>query len=107
VTVYVIAAIPVAARPAAEAAVAPFLLGPGEVWAVPLSPGGSGPVSHYGLCAPVDDGGALYAMLPALAAAITGGAYHTVPVGGYVFGRDWIDWLSARGLAPAGSHTGD
>lgn len=105
-TDYVIAYVPAAARDAAEAAVAPYLLGPGAVWTVPLSPSGSAPATHYGLCAPLAGMGALYAALPALAAAFPGGDYHTVSVADYAVGRDWIDWLAARGLAPVNSNTG-
>lgn len=102
-TVYVIAYVPAAARAAAESLVGPYLTGPGAVWSVPLSADGSDPPTHYGLCAPVDSGGALAVALPALAAAVPGSAYHTVPPRQYSRQRDWLDWLAARGLMPVRS----
>lgn len=98
--VYVIGYVPVASRAAAETAVRPYLLGDGAVWAVPLSATGAAPATHYGLCAPVDDAGELYAALPALKAMFAGGDYHTVAVGEYTRATHWVGWLLARSLRP-------
>ena len=99
-TEYALAYVPAASRAAAEAAVAPYLLGPGNVFTVALSPSGALPATAYGCCAPLSDDGSLAAALPGLKAAIPGSDFHTVPVDSYIRDSDWVAWLAAAGLQP-------
>lgn len=101
-TVYVTYAVPAAAVAAAEAAVGPYLLGPGAVFAVPLCPH-PGPANaaatFFGGCAAVADSGGLYAALPALAVGVPGAMYRVIsPWRDYNPTADWHGWLAAAGL---------
>lgn len=70
--------VPVESAAAAEAAIAPYLSGPGEpIFAIPLGPAATGPVTHLGCSPPV--GAETLAALPALAAALGGAYYPPVP----------------------------
>lgn len=100
-TYYAIAYVPAGLRSAAEAAVAPFLLGSGAVWTVPLASTTAPTVTtHYGLCAAIHSDSELAAALPTLKAAFPGSDYHTVEADQYSFWWDWVQWLFARNLTP-------
>lgn len=97
-TTYVIAYVPAALRSAAESAIAPFLLSPGEVWTRKLSSNSGISCTHYGLCAPLDESGELAANLALLASTLPGGGYTTVSPDVYSRATHWVDWLAGRGL---------
>lgn len=100
-TNYVIAYVPAAFRYAAESAIAPYLLGAGDTFTVPLASTSAPTVlTHWGCCAPLSTTGQLFASLDSLVAAFPGSAYQVVDPDQYQLKRDWIDWLFAQNLEP-------
>jgi hypothetical protein len=103
----VTAFVPVGVSAPAEAAILPYLTGPGSVFTVPLVPlagADDAEATHLGTCAAVSDASRLYAALPGLKAAIPGAEYDTVPRLPYpwVFphATHWDAWLAGHGLKP-------
>lgn len=104
--VYVTAYVPAAARPAAEAALVPYLVSPNApgvyTFSVPLVPYPGEPdaaPTHYGCCSRIDGGGALAAALASLAGAVPGSAYQVIsPWRSFSNTTHWVAWLAANGL---------
>jgi hypothetical protein len=106
--VYVTAFVPVAYRPAAEAALSPYLLSPNDPGAytfsaplVPLAGPSDVAPTHYGCCSRLDTAGGLGDMLTQLAIAIPGSGFSVVlNVRTFRHELHWVAWLATQGLQP-------
>jgi hypothetical protein len=99
--VYVTAFVPVASLQYAEGAIAPYLAGAGNVFAVPLVPVGEpddAEPTHYGCCASTTETSGMYAALPSLKAAFPGADYAVVTLSEFDRETHWVEWLVVKGL---------